>query len=48
MRTRFALILLIALAGVARAGDSPAPRPNAPDDFVRYIFDVNDSVFSEA
>lgn len=42
-----ALALLFS-APLAIAADRPQPKPNDPDDFVRYIFEINDCVLTEA
>jgi len=43
-----ACLTLAALAQAAAASDRPPPRENDPDDFVRYIFEVNACVLTEA
>ena len=42
------ILLSLLLAAPALAQDRPPPKPNDPDDFVRYIFEVNDCVLTEA
>ncbi|KRS13164.1 hypothetical protein XM53_08445 [Roseovarius atlanticus] len=41
-------LAILMLAQTAAANDRPPPRENDPDDFVRYIFEVNDCVLTEA
>ena len=48
MRLDLPVFTLIAVATLACAADRPLPKPNDPDDFVRYIFEVNDCVLTEA
>lgn len=48
MRLALAACLLTVAATTALADDRPPPAPNDPDDFVRYIFETNGCVLTEA
>ncbi|MBY5986387.1 hypothetical protein [Roseovarius atlanticus] len=41
-------LAVLSLAPMALANDRPPPRENDPDDFVRYIFEINACVLTEA
>ncbi|WP_420558086.1 hypothetical protein [Roseovarius sp.] len=41
-------LAVLSLASMALANDRPPPRENDPDDFVRYIFEINACVLTEA
>ena len=41
-------LAIFVLAQTAAANDRPPPRENDPDDFVRYIFEINACVLTEA
>lgn len=48
MRLAASACLLAIVANAAFADSRPPPKPNDPDDFVRYIFEVNGCVLTEA